>query len=411
MDMNKDDGVSRRTFIKAGLTTAAMAGTHLDARAQEAEGDQAKSQGPLPRRVLGRTGEQVTILAQGAGRPLDPRMLNAGYDAGIRLLDTGADYGNNASERNIGEWMAKKGCRQEICLLTKDRPETPDQWDSMVDRSLQTLKTDYIDIHLVHSLGGRGWLGTVRKDRDIPKLKEWAAAADKLKKTGKVRFVGFTTHAEVPLRTALLNNAAQGGWVDAIMVSYDPKLVRENADFHKAVDACHKAGVGLICMKEMRAVGDMPKILPEFKELGLSPHQAVLHAVWTDERITTVTSEMPNLRILQENTTAARNYKPLDAVKIGAVIGLYERYGRRYCNACDGRCQRAGRTQAALNDITRALSYYERDGLRHKARQVYASLPPEQRDWHGADLAAASAACLCQLDFATLLPRAEEKLA
>ena len=114
---------------------------------------------------------------------------------------------------------------------------------------------------------------------------------------------------------------------------------------------------------------------------------------------------------MRENTTAARNFRPLDAAGIGAVIGLYDRYGRRFCNACDGRCRKAGRTQAALNDITRALSYYERDGQRDEARQVYASLSPEQRDWQGADLAAASADCVCKLDFATLLPRAVEKLA
>lgn len=411
MDAREDKGVSRRAFIKAGITTAAVAGVPLDASAEEAAGDQAKPQEPLPRRELGRTGEKVTILSLGAGRPPTPRMLNLAYNMGIRCIDTGASYGNRASERVIGEWMAEKGCRKEICLITKDRPQIPDEWGAMVDRSLEALKTDYIDLFLVHSLGGRGWLGTVEKDRDIPKRKEWAVAADRLKKTGKVRLVGITTHAEVPLRTGLLNNAASGGWVDAVMVSYDPKLVRDNADFNKAVDACHKAGVGLICMKEMRAVDDMPKILPEFKELGLSSYQAVLHAVWSDERITTITSEMPNLPILAENTAAARNFKPLAAAKIGAVIDLYERYGRRYCNACDGRCRKAGRTQAALNDITRALSYYERDGLHNEARKVYASLSPEQRDWHGADLAAASAACLCKLDFATLLPRAEEKLA
>ena len=411
MDVNREDGVSRRTFIKVGMTTAAAAGMHMDALAEETDADQPGGNGPLPRRVLGRTGAEVTILALGAGRPPTPRLMNIAYDAGIRCIDTGASYGKGSSERATGKWMADKDRRKEICLITKDRPATPDQWAAKVDRSLQELRTDYIDVHMVHSLGKRGRHPEHEKDCDIPKLKEWGAAADKLKKSGKVRFVGFTTHAEVPRRTALLNNAAAGGWVDAIMVSYDPKLVRENADFNKAVDACHKAGVGLICMKEMRGVDDMPKILPEFKELGLSPYQAVLQAVWTDERITTVTSEMPNVPIMRENTTAARNFQPLDAAGIGAVIGLYNRYGRRFCNACDGRCRKAGRTEAALNDITRALSYYERDGQRDEARQVYASLSPEQRDWQGADLAAASAACVCKLDFATLLPRAVEKLA
>lgn len=411
MNTNEDDGVSRRTFIKAGMTTAAVVGMGIDAVAGQAKSEQAQPAGPLPQRVLGRTGGKVTILAHGMAREPTPRMLNAGYDAGIRCIDTGASYSNRASERGIGEWMAKTGRRQEIYLITKDHPKVPDKWEPQVDRSLAALKTDYIDLFLIHSLGGGPWGGSKEEHRDIPKLKEWAVAADKVKKTGKVRAVGISTHAEFPLRTTLLNDAATGGWIDAIMVAYDPKLVRENADFNKGLDACHKAGVGLICMKEMRAVEAMPKILPEFEELGLSPHQAVLHAVWTDERIATVTSEMPNLPILRENTAAARNFKPLEPAKMGAVIGLYERYAGRFCNACDGRCRRAGHTNAALNDITRALSYYERDGQREEARKLYASLSPEQRDWHEADLAAASEACLAKLDFATLLPRAEQKLA
>jgi predicted aldo/keto reductase-like oxidoreductase len=411
MNTNENDGVSRRTFIKAGMTTAAVVGMAIDAVAGEPEGEQDQPPGPLPQRVLGRTGGKVTILALGMARAPTPRMLNAGYDAGIRCIDTGASYANRASERGIGTWMAETGRRQEIYLITKDHPRAPNKWEPQVDRSLEALKTDYIDLFLIHSLGG-GFSGPeVEEHRDIPRLKEWAAAADKIRRTGKARAVGISTHAEFPLRTTLLNNAAEGGWVDAVMVSYDPKLVRENAEFNKALDACHKAGVGLICMKEMRAVEAMPKILPEFEELGLTPHQAVLHAVWTDERIATVTSEMPNLPILQENSAAAQNFKPLKPTKIGAVIGLYERYGRRFCNACDGRCRRAGRTKAALNDITRALSYYECDGQHEEARKLYASLGPEQRDWHGADLAAASAACFAKLDFATLLPRAEQKLA
>jgi predicted aldo/keto reductase-like oxidoreductase len=411
MDGNKDDGVSRRAFVRAGVTTAAMAGMHHPARAEDAQEKQAKAGLPLPVRTLGRTGANVSILTLGAGRPPSARMLNAGYDAGIRCIDTAASYGNKASEREIGRWMAEKANRKEIFLITKDHPKRPDRWNAMVDRSLETLQTNYVDLYLVHSLGGRGLLGTVETDREIPLQKEWAAAADQLKKSGKVRFVGFTTHAEVPMRTDLLNNAAKGGWVDAVMVAYDPQLVRQNADYNMAVDACHKAGVGLICMKEMRAVGDMPRILPDFRDLGLSPHQAVLHAVWTDERITTITSEMLNLVMLRENSTAARNFKPLDSAKMEAVVGLYQRYGRRFCNACDGSCRRAGRTKAALNDIVRALSYYERDGRLDEARRAYASLSEEERDWHGADLAAASAACHSNLDFATLLPRAEQKLA
>jgi hypothetical protein len=255
-----------------------------------------------------------------------------------------------------------------------------------------------------------GGNGEETEGTKIPKSKKWAKAAERIKKSGKVKFVGFSTHAEVPMRTALLNSSA-GGWVDAIMMSYDPQIVRESKEFDKALDKCHKAGIGLICMKEMRAVKDAPKFLPEFKEMGLTSQQAVLHGVWSDERIASICSAMTSLKIVKENADAAKRFKPLDPEKHGAVIGLYERYASGYCNGCDGRCGRAGGTQAALGEITRYLSYYEMDGCRDEARQGYARLTPEQRDWHDADLKAASKACVSKLDFASLLPRAEDKLA
>ncbi|MEE9293705.1 MAG: aldo/keto reductase [Phycisphaerae bacterium] len=406
--LNDEGEVSRRSFLKAGVTTAAAAGLPLEAWAAEVP---PRQKDPLPRRVLGRTGEKVSMLNLGTAEKISERLLNAAYDAGIRYFDTADCYTNGASEKVVGEWMAKTGRRKEFFVVTKDHPKTPDEWVTMVDTRLEVLQTDYIDLFFIHGLGAGYWGGGDDGARDIPKMKEWSAAVDKMKKSHKVHFVGFSTHTKLPLRIELLNNAAAGGWVDAIMVAYDPQLVGANAEFNKALDACHKAGVGLICMKEMRAVAQAPKFMPEFKEMGLTPHQAVLHAVWSDERISSICSAMSNLKMVEENSTAARNFKPMDDKKIGAVKRLYERYAVAYCNGCDGRCQKAGGTHAALDDIVRYLSYYEGDGERDKARKLYASLAAEQRRWHGADLAAASAACVSKLDFASLLARAQEKLA
>ena len=403
------DDLSRRGFIKAGVGTAAVAG--LPGSAWGDDGDD-KKLAPLPARKLGRTGRDVSILNVGAGRGPDERMLNAAYNAGIRYLDTADCYAQGASEKNIAAWMAKTpGRREEMFIVTKDHPETPDQWVSMVDTRLEALQTDYIDLFFIHGLGAGFRGGGDESHRDWPKSKEWAAAADKMRKSGKVRALGFSTHTMLSLRIDLLNNAAEGGWVDAIMVAYDPKTVRDSAEFNKALDNCHKAGVGLISMKEMRAAGNAPEFLPEFKEMGLTVQEAVLHAVWSDERIASICSEMPNFKILEANSAAARKFKPLDDKKMSAVLGIYERYASMYCNGCDGRCARAAGTKASLGDITRALSYYEQDGMRDEARALYASLSPEDRDWQGANLAAASQACLCKLDFESLLPRAEEKLA
>jgi hypothetical protein len=57
------------------------------------------------------------------------------------------------------------------------------------------------------------------------------------------------------------------------------------------------------------------------------------------------------------------------------------------------------------------LTYHEHHGDRALARALYNALPPEARDWAGADLEAARAACPNRLDFAQLLRRVDEYLA
>ena len=82
--------------------------------------------------------------------------------------------------------------------------------------------------------------------------KEWSETADKMRKSGKVRYLGFSTHTRpIETRIALLAAAAaKGSWVDAIMVATNPTVMRSNKAFNDALTACHKAGVGLVSMKE-----------------------------------------------------------------------------------------------------------------------------------------------------------------
>ncbi len=410
--------LSRRDFVKTGVAAAAMAAAPAILRGEEPPStsqpaEEKKPAAParlVPTRPLGKSGVKVSMLNYGAGRTPDARRLNAMWEAGIRYLDTADCYGKGESEKAIGEWLRKTGRRKDVFLVTKDHPKTPDEWVEMLDRRLEALQTDYVDLFFLHAIGGgrRGGSG----GDDVGKLtsKEWARAAEKMKKSGKARLVGWSSHAEFPARSDLLTASAKDSWVDAAMIAYDPQLVRDNADFNKALDACHQAGVGLISMKQMRAVSDVEKFLPEFKELGLSTHQAVLHGVWSDERIASICCEMPNVDIIKENAEAARKFKPLEKKKLAAVAALYRREGRRFCNGCDGSCRRAAKTDAALGALVRCLSYAELDGRREHARQVYAALSPEERDWHAADLAAATAACKSRVDFAALLPRVDEKL-
>ena len=119
---------------------------------------------------------------------------------------------------------------------------------------------------------------------------------------------------------------------------------------------------------------------------------------------------MRNTDQIRENAAAARAFKPMKKAEIDRLRDACIAAGPTMCASCDGRCSRAAGTTAELGNLTRFLTYHDHHGYRAEARRLYAELGDAARDWHGADLEAARQACPNQLDFAKLLPRAEEVL-
>ena len=76
--------------------------------------------------------------------------------------------------------------RKQIFLATKDHVRSPGQMVKQIDKRLAALGTDYIDLLFFHGLGS--------DQVDWPKSKEMKEAVEAIKKTGKVKFVGFSTH-------------------------------------------------------------------------------------------------------------------------------------------------------------------------------------------------------------------------
>jgi predicted aldo/keto reductase-like oxidoreductase len=299
--------------------------------------------------------------------------------------------------------------RSQIFLITKDSPGTPRDLINLLDERLATLGVDYVDLFLLHALGRDFGSQSV----EWPKSPEFRATAKAIKDSGKARLVGFSCHDTN--RAAYLQAAADGGFIDAIMLQYNPWIDTDSA-LNKALDACFEAGIGLISMKQVAGhsgplVQEMQNQAPGLVDKGLTPYQALLQAIWSDERIATCCVSMRNLDQIRENTQAAATFAPLKQAEIEQLKGACLAAGPTFCAACDGRCARVAGTSAALGDLTRFLTYHEQYGHRAEARRLYAALAPSERDWTGADLEAARRACLNGLDFATLLPRAQRVLA
>ena len=412
MAHDEPNSTDRRTFLQAGaLATASALSLAPGLKAQDAPAKVAT----VPRRPLGKTGVDITMLNQGAVRvqSLD-RIFRFAFANGIRTFDTAKVYG---SEPDFKKWFDRAPeVRKEIFLVTKDMPRTPSQMLKMVDQRLETLGTDYIDLFFIHGLGDEHSLDDAM---NMVKSRELKETAEAIRKSGKAKFIGFSSHHKD--RAQIIQAAADGGIVDAIMLQYTPWLDKD-APLNRALDACWKKGIGLISMKQIagKQFGDAPKgniledvvrRVPMLAEKKLTPFQGLLHAIWTDERISSCCVSMRNTDQIRENADAARRFEPLKEADIRQLRDATLAHGPTLCADCDGRCSRAAGTTAELGNLTRFLTYHEHHGDRTEARRQFAALPAEARDWAGADLEAARAACPNRLDFARLMPEVEQHLA
>jgi uncharacterized protein len=399
---------SRRGFLKTSLAlpVALAAGPVVmtqSALAADAPAPAAAS-AVLPKRQLGKSGPQATILCLGGMEPaLSPQYIDIAWSMGIRYFDTADCYIGGKSEKIFGQWLAKHPeRRQEIFLVSKDHPhQGPKQLLEMIDRRLDACGTKYLDAFYIHGLG----TGEYGKDSvDWPKSDEFKKVAETLKSSGKVKMVGFSCHDG--RLNDYLNAAAQGGFVDIIMLRYTPFFTKGDA-FDQAVDAAHKAGIGLVAMKTMRNTGDVPKRIPEFDKMGLTTHQAVLHAVWSDPRISVVCNMIDNVSQMENSVGAARSFKsPLKAAHLNLLKETILAGRRTLCPGCPSCDTFAASSEFALLDIARFVTYYEQDGLT-EARDFYHALPASARNAAGVDLAALRDRCAFRVDYPAIVKRAQ----
>src|SRR5208337_4925540 len=88
----------------------------------------------------------------------------------------------------------------------------------------------------------------------------------------------------------------------------------------------------------LNAVGNA---LPEFTRKGLTPYQALLQAIWSDERFSSVCVSMRNTDQIRENAMAARLFQPVAQSAIHRLRDACIAAGPTMCASCDGRCSRA----------------------------------------------------------------------
>jgi len=364
----KNSNWSRRHFLKATGTAglgALMAPVNRLATAAE-------TPTRVPTRPFGKTGVDVSILSLGGMFNIASNqvMMKKALDWGVTYWDT-ADCYQSGSEKGIGKYFKKfPQDRQKVFLVSKSDARNPGGMTDLLDRSLNRMNTDYLDLYFAHGIYGIDELND--------STRAWAAEA---KAAGKIRFFGFSTHSNME---ECMLEGAKLGWIDGIMMTYNYRLM-QTSGMKRAVDACAKAGIGLTAMKTQ---GGGPvstdtdteiEMAGRFLEKGFTNAQAKLMAVWRNPDIASICSQMPNMSILMSNIAAAVNKTELS----DRDTDLLQRYAAEtqsdYCTGCTNICQSAVRENIPIGDVMRYLMYCHGYGDRHLAMAEFNKIPEKIR--------------------------------
>jgi hypothetical protein len=404
-ESKKAEIMTRRGFMKTvGLGAGATAALGLPG-SLSAQAPAAGAAAAMPKRKLGKTGTEVSIICLGGMFDTinNQLLLRQAYNWGVTYWDTAEGYGNGLSEEGFGRFFTRyPQARKDIFLVTKYRTSPPEKLSEALDKGLQRLCTDYVDVFFTHGISDFS---------QIAGLRDWAEQA---KKSGKTRFFGFSTHTNME---ECLLDAAKSGWIDSIMFTYNFRLMN-TPKMKAAVDACAQAGIGLTSFKTQAGGQVTPdseveyKLLQRSLERGFTDKQAKLKAVWENPSIASICSQMPNLAYLSANVAAARDMKALTQSDSDALARFAYETRCGYCAGCGRICQTAVGGKVPVNDVMRCLMYYRDYGNRELARDVFAGLPEAARaNLTGVDYSAAENACPQGLAIAELMAEASKLLA
>jgi len=257
--------------------------------------------GKIPRRKLGKTGLEVSILSFGGGSQFLrnengewEKSMELALENGVNLFDTAPSYkivGKAAgqklmsSEERFGEILP--AYRDKVIITTKvdkiDGAWKPEDTRKSVEDGLKRMKTDYLDILFLHSIDNQDNIA----EMESGVYKE----AMKLKEEGIIKHIGFSSMDSAQRSKELLEALD----FDAAILAINPTRWGNYAGI--AVPAAQKRDVGVIAMKVFRGVIS--------KEVTANE---LLEYAWTENHVASAVIGHYELKTLKENIKLAIEY-------------------------------------------------------------------------------------------------------
>ena len=333
--------INRRNFIRTSVAGAAGVAVFKPALVSSMPGHEEK----ILTRTLGRTGMVIPVISFGVMRADNPNLCKAAFEKGIKLFDTANGYQNGNNETMLGN-LFKNTPRDSFYLATKVKPPmsregqptkdtTADDFLQRFGTSLSRLQMDYVDILYLHDV----------RHTDILEYKPIINALKKLKKDKKVKFIGFSTHANEP---AVISAAADLDTFDAILTSYN-FMQTYSEDIKVSIRKAAANGIGFVAMKTMAGGG----FLDKEKTKKINPSSALKWALQNPD-ITTCIPGMTEYEHLDTDIKLLSDITFTESDRMELTAALSEQ--GLYCNQCTS-CLPQCPKNLPVNELMRAYMY------------------------------------------------------
>jgi predicted aldo/keto reductase-like oxidoreductase len=318
--------MDRREFIK-DLTALGVAVGVARISGQMYPAWAAPEKGQMPYRVLGRTGEKVSLVGLGGshiGRQADEQeslhIIRTAIDNGINFMDNSWDYNAGQSEIRMGKAL-RDGYREKVFLMTKIDGRTGEAATQQLDESLKRLQTDTVDLLQFHEL-----IRLSDPERIFAPGGAYEAMV-KAQKAGKIRYLGFTGHKSPAIHLKMLELCFAQNFIPATVQMPLNVMDAHYDSFQKQVlPVLLQHGIGPLAMKSMGG-----HYLLESKTV--TPIECLHYDM--NLSVAVVITGCDSLPILEQALTAARTFRPLSEPEVAALLaktakvaarGKYELY-------------------------------------------------------------------------------------
>ncbi|MCU1310954.1 MAG: Aldo/keto reductase [Candidatus Angelobacter sp.] len=307
---------TRRTFLKA----AAVIGAASMVPPENIFG-QRKTSGQVPKRPLGRTGLQVSIIGVGGyhlGSAKSDKeaneIISKAVDNGINFFDNCWEYHDGLSEERMGK--ALRGKRDQVVVMTKVCTHGRDRNVAMqmLEESLNRLETDHVDLWQIHEV-------IYDNDPDLIFARNGAAEALlQAKQQGKTRYIGFTGHKNPSIHLKMLQHDFPFDTVQMPLNCFDANF---RSFEQQVLPEVNRRGMAALGMKSLGGSGEM------VRHGAITPEQGLRYAMSLPVAVTI--SGMESVVVLEQNLGVARSFSPMTQAEMQALRDVSRMY------AADGR--------------------------------------------------------------------------